>query len=82
MALSEIQEVCIQLLKESGASQTEIIGTMLMLKDDREAQGELAIWLYDNRPTRQEVMNVWVRDYIKAHPQEIQIEGQDEKLEE
>lgn|GEM_PF-6462521 len=78
MALSEIQEVCIQLLKESGASQTEIIGTMLMLKDDREAQGELAIWLYDNRPTRQEVMNVWVRDYIKAHPQEIQIEGQDE----
>lgn len=49
-----------------------------MLKDDREAQGELAIWLYDNRPTRQEVMNVWVRDYIKAHPQEIQIEGQDE----
>ena len=82
MALSEIQEVCIQLLKESGASQTEIIGTMLMLKDDREAQGELAIWLYDNRPTRQEVMNVWVRDYIKAHPQEIQIEGQDEKLDE
>ena len=78
MALSEIQEVCIQLLKESGASQTEIIGTMLMLKDDREAQGELAIWLYDNRPTRQEVMNVWVRDYIKAHPQEIQIEGQDD----
>lgn len=78
MALSEIQEVCIQLLKESGASQTEIIGTMLMLKDDREAQGELAIWLYDNRPTRQEVMNVWVRDYIKAHSQEIQIEGQDE----
>ena len=78
MALSEIQEVCIQLLKESGESQTEIIGTMLMLKDDREAQGELAIWLYDNRPTRQEVMNVWVRDYIKAHPQEIQIEGQDE----
>lgn len=49
-----------------------------MLKDDREAQGELAIWLYDNRPTRQEVMNVWVRDYIKAHSQEIQIEGQDE----
>lgn len=78
MALSEIQEVCIQLLKECGASKTEIIGTMLMLKDDREAQGELAIWLYDNRPTRQEVMNVWVRDYIKAHPQEIKIEEQDE----
>lgn len=82
MALSEIQEVCIQLLKESGASETRIITIMLMLKDDRKAQGQLAIWLYDNKPTAQEVMDIWVKKYLDEHPQEIRIEGQDEKLEE
>lgn len=82
MELSEIQEVCIQLLKESGADKTMIITIMLMLKDDRKVQGQLAIWLYDNRPTAEEVSEIWVRNYIRAHPQNIQIEGQDEKLEE
>ena len=52
---------------------------MLMLKDDIEAQRGLAIWLYDKRPTAQEVMDIWVKNYLDAHPQEIRIEGQDEK---
>lgn len=55
-----------------------IITIMLMLKDDRKPQGQLAIWLYDNRPTAEEVSEIWVRNYIRAHPQNIQIEGQDE----
>lgn len=82
MALSETQEVCIQLLKECGASETRIMVIMLMLKDDIEAQRGLAIWLYDKRPTAQEVMDIWVKNYLDAHPQEIRIEGQDEKLDE
>lgn len=82
MELSETQEVCIQLLKECGANKTMIIAIMLMLKDDIRAQRGLAIWLYDNRPTAEEVSEIWVRNYIRAHPQNIQIEGQDEKLEE
>lgn len=53
-----------------------------MLKDDRKAQGQLAIWLYDNKPTAQEVMDIWVKKYLDEHPQEIRIEGQDEKLDE
>lgn len=79
MALSETQEVCIQLLKECGARETRIMIIMLMLKDDIEAQRGLAIWLYDKRPTAQEVMDIWVKNYLDAHPQEIRIEGQDEK---
>ena len=55
-----------------------IIAIMLMLKDDIKAQRGLAIWLYDNRPTAEEVSEIWVRNYIRAHPQNIQIEGQDE----
>ena len=55
---------------------------MLMLKDDIEVQRGLAIWLYDKRPTAQEVMDIWVKNYLDAHPHEIRIEGQDEKLEE
>lgn len=82
MALSETQEVCIQLLKECGAIETRIMVIMLMLRDDIEAQRGLAIWLYDKRPTAQEVMDIWVKNYLDAHPQEIRIEGQDEKLDE
>lgn len=53
-----------------------------MLKGDQKAMDDLILWLYDNRPTAEEVTEIWVRNYIRAHPQNIQIEGQDEKLEE
>lgn len=70
------------LLQESGADKTMIITIVLMLKDDQKAMDDLILWLYDNRPTAEEVSEIWVRNYIRAHPQNIQIEGQDEKLDE
>ena len=42
---------------------------MLMLKDDPRATSDLMIWLYDTKPTADEVMNNWVRGYLDAHPQ-------------
>lgn len=82
MALSEDQRMLAYLLQESGADKTMIITIVLMLKDDQKAMDDLILWLYDNRPTAEEVSEIWVRNYIRAHPQEIRIEGQDEKLEE
>ena len=82
MALSEDQRMLAYLLQESGADKTMIITIVLMLKDDQKAMDDLILWLYDNRPTAEEVTEIWVRNYIRAHPQNIQIEGQDEKLEE
>lgn len=53
-----------------------------MLKDDQKAMNDLILWLSDNRPTAEEVSENWVRNYVRAHPQKIQIEGQDEEEDE
>lgn len=59
-----------------------IITIVLMFKDDQKAMDDLILWLYDNRSTAEEVSEIWVRNYVRAHPQKIQIEGQDEEEDE
>ena len=67
--LSKIQEILIQLLKQAGMDETGIIGTLLLIKDDEEAQIDLARYLHFGHATEDQVMNVWVKNYLIAHPQ-------------
>lgn len=68
--LSEIQEILIQLLKQVGMDETGIIGTLLLIKDDVEAQYDLARYLHFGHATEDQVMNVWVKNYLISHPQQ------------
>ena len=39
-----------------GVSENNTIAVILMLQEDEEAMEELAIWIYDNKPTEEEIM--------------------------
>lgn len=67
--LSLVQKVLIELLKIVSLSETNIIGLMLTLKDDEEAMKDLVGYLHYDKATKDEVMNVWIPNYLRAHPQ-------------
>ena len=69
MELSEVQQILLQLLKQADMEQTGIITIMLLLKDDEEAMWDLAGYLHYDKATKDEVMNVWIPNYLRAHPQ-------------
>ena len=60
----------LELLKVASLDQTSIITIMLMLKDDEEAMKDLVGFLHYDKATKDEVMNVWVPNYLRAHPQQ------------
>ena len=69
MELSEVQQILLELLKIASLDQTSIITIMLLLKDDEEAMKDLVGFLHYDKATKDEVMNVWLRNYLRAHPQ-------------
>ena len=69
MELSEVQQILLELLKVASLDQTSIITIMLLLKDDEEAMKDLVGFLHYDKATKDEVMNVWLRNYLRAHPQ-------------
>lgn len=45
---------------------------MLLIRDKVEDEKDLFMWMYRNKPTAQEVMDMWVRGYLIAHKEEIE----------
>ena len=56
MKLSEAQEVLLSLLRISNLSKNNTIAVMVMLKESKLKMEELAIWIYDNKPTEEQIM--------------------------
>ena len=56
MELTETKKVLIHLLQKQGVSENNTIAVILMLQEDEDAMEELAIWIYDNKPTEEEIM--------------------------
>ena len=69
MELSEVQEILLQLLKQVGMEATGIITIMLLLKEDEESMWDLAGYLYYDKATENQVLNIWLRNYLLEHPQ-------------
>lgn len=63
--LSEVQEILLQLLRDSEVPQTDAIGIMLMLKDDEDTMRGMAIWIHDNKPNDTEIME-WFGIFLKT----------------
>ena len=56
MALTETQEVLVELLQSSKVSKNNTIAVMLLLKDSENKMQQLAIWIYDNHQTEEQIM--------------------------
>ena len=56
MALTETQEVLVELLQSSKVSKNNTIAVMLLLKDSENKMQQLAIWIYDNHPTEERII--------------------------
>ena len=56
MELTETKKALIHLLRMQGVSENNIIAVILMFQEDEEIMEELAIWIYDNKPTEEEIM--------------------------
>lgn len=54
--LSPLQKALIELLVKSGVVGDELVGTMLMLKDSVQEQEEMLLYLWDNKPTPEQVI--------------------------
>ena len=63
--LSEVQEILLQLLRDSEVPQTDAIGIMLMLKDDEDTMRGMAIWIHENKPNDTEIME-WFGIFLKT----------------
>ena len=70
--LTRLQSGVLGLLVKSGLDNQSQNAIMLLIKDDVNAQIDLLLWLYNNNPTAEEVMNMWVRGYLIAHKEEIE----------
>lgn len=55
MALSQVQKIFVQQLKNLGADRNMVIGISLMLKKSEQSLIELILWIEDNNPTLDEI---------------------------
>ena len=53
--LSPLQKALLELLVRSRVGEDALVGTMLMLKDSIPDQEEMLLYLWDNRPTPEEI---------------------------
>ncbi|MBR3432357.1 MAG: hypothetical protein IKH05_02280 [Bacteroidaceae bacterium] len=53
--LSELQNALADLLIMSGVEEDALVGTMLLLKDSVKEQEEILLYLWDNKPTPEEI---------------------------
>lgn len=53
--LSKTQKILFVLLVQSGVEEDALVGTMLLLKDSIEEQEEMLLYLWDNKPTPEEI---------------------------
>ena len=53
--LPELHKHFINLLEELGAGPNQTCGTYLMMKDNQEEMEDFLVWMYDNRPTPEEM---------------------------
>ena len=51
-----VQEVLVELLQSSNVSKNNTIAVILLLKDSENKMQQLAIWIYDNHPSEEEIM--------------------------
>lgn len=56
MALSETTKILAELLLHSGVSKNNAIAVSAMLRDSEQAMEDLFLWIYDNRPSEEQIM--------------------------
>ena len=54
--LSDLQEALLELLMMCKVEEDELVGTMLVLKDSVPEQEEMLLYLWDNKPTPEQVI--------------------------
>lgn len=70
MGLSKVQRVLLHLLKEAGADQTMTICIMLALKKSDKAMIDLLLYIYDNKPSVNEISEKFL-DILYELPPEL-----------
>ena len=58
--LTKLQKVLLTLLKNSKVCKDNIIGIMITLKNQEEIMEDMALWIYENNPTEEEIMDTFV----------------------
>ena len=56
VTMAEVQEALIDLLKSLGVSKNNAVAVELMLKDSEEMTEDFLLWVYDNKPTEEQIM--------------------------
>ena len=72
MKLTETQEVLLQLLRTSGVGKNNTIAVMVMLKENEDIMQQMAIWIYDNHPSEEQIMRKAIEMSDKLTLEEVQ----------
>lgn len=59
--LSVNQKVLYLLLIESGVKEDALVGTMLLLKDNQELIDKMILFIWDNKPTPEQINNLLIQ---------------------
>ena len=54
-SLSKVQKMLLVLLTKLGVGEDALVGTMLVLKDSVPEQEEMLLYLWDNKPSPEEI---------------------------
>ena len=63
VTMAEVQEALIDLLKSLGVSKNNAVAVGLMLKDSEEMTEDFLLWVYDNKPTEEQIMRKAIEMY-------------------
>lgn len=58
--LSKEQKALLLLLKRSNVEEDALIGTFLLLKDNQELMDEMILFIWDNKPTPEQINNLLI----------------------
>lgn len=68
--MKEVEEILISSLKHQGADIQTTRAIMLVLKDDEESMTNLILWIADNNPTPEQIMNPWIATYLLKYQEQ------------
>ena len=66
--LSKEQKILLLLLKKSNVGEDALIGTFLLLKDNQELMEEMILFIWDNKPSPEEINDLLIKMMDNLNP--------------
>ena len=66
--LSKEQKTLLLLLKKSNVGEDALIGTFLLLKDNQELMEEMILFIWDNKPSPEEINDLLIKMMDNLNP--------------